>query len=317
MRDAAGTTWTIGVDEAGYGPNLGPLVVAATAWRAESPEPLDALLDRVAVGSSADAGQPIVIADSKSVYQPGGSLGLLETAVHACVDEAQLWSDLLARLRQPGSGESQVPPWEEDCDIPLPVDADPSAIRATREAWARSLQRVGVRTPRLTARVVQPLEFNQLVAEHGTKGAALSFVSIGLARQLFDHLGDSDARVRFVFDKHGGRNRYGALLQEHFAESWIEAIEEGRAESRYRAGDRLSFRFRARGESEVAVGLASMTAKLLRELAMRAFNAYWRRHVPSVKPTAGYPNDAKRFRAEIRARQQALGVPDAVLWRDR
>lgn len=31
--------WLIGVDEAGYGPNLGPLVVAATLWHLESPSP--------------------------------------------------------------------------------------------------------------------------------------------------------------------------------------------------------------------------------------------------------------------------------------
>ena len=28
-------TLVIGTDEAGYGPNLGPLVVAATAWRVD------------------------------------------------------------------------------------------------------------------------------------------------------------------------------------------------------------------------------------------------------------------------------------------
>ena len=28
-------SWMIGVDEAGYGPNLGPLVVAASAWQVE------------------------------------------------------------------------------------------------------------------------------------------------------------------------------------------------------------------------------------------------------------------------------------------
>ena len=30
-------TLLIGTDEAGYGPNLGPLVVAATAWRVDTP----------------------------------------------------------------------------------------------------------------------------------------------------------------------------------------------------------------------------------------------------------------------------------------
>ncbi|MFM8709140.1 MAG: hypothetical protein ACKOHK_13950, partial [Planctomycetia bacterium] len=38
-------TLLIGTDEAGYGPNLGPLVVAATAWRiAGAPEAADATL---------------------------------------------------------------------------------------------------------------------------------------------------------------------------------------------------------------------------------------------------------------------------------
>ena len=28
--------WMIGIDEAGYGPNLGPLVVAATTWKIDT-----------------------------------------------------------------------------------------------------------------------------------------------------------------------------------------------------------------------------------------------------------------------------------------
>jgi hypothetical protein len=60
-----------------------------------------------------------------------------------------------------------------------------------------------------------------------------------------------------------------------------------------------------------------MTSKYLRELAMAAFNAFWQRHVPHLKPTAGYPVDAKRFKQDIAAAQSRLGIEDDLLWRMR
>ena len=50
---------------------------------------------------------------------------------------------------------------------------------------------------------------------------------------------------------------------------------------------------------------------------MGCFNRFWQTHVPGIRPTAGYPLDAKRFRTGIRAVQQRLGIPDHDLWRNR
>ena len=60
-----------------------------------------------------------------------------------------------------------------------------------------------------------------------------------------------------------------------------------------------------------------MTAKYLRELAMRPYNAFWQRHVPELKPTAGYNSDAIRFFKDIRAARKRLKIADALMWRDR
>ena len=60
-----------------------------------------------------------------------------------------------------------------------------------------------------------------------------------------------------------------------------------------------------------------MLAKYLRELSMLAFNEFWQSHLPDLKPTAGYPVDAKRFREQIRSVQKQLDVSDERLWRNR
>ena len=79
----------------------------------------------------------------------------------------------------------------------------------------------------------------------------------------------------------------------------------------------IEFRFQPKGERHLPTALASMTAKYLRELAMRPFNAFWQRHVPELRPTAGYNSDAKRFIAEIAAAKERLGIADHMLWRER
>ncbi len=76
-------------------------------------------------------------------------------------------------------------------------------------------------------------------------------------------------------------------------------------------------RFAAGGEAFLPAALASMASKYLRELAMRALNDYWGGHVERLRPTAGYPVDARRFKAQIAERQAQLGIADRVLWRNR
>ena len=60
-----------------------------------------------------------------------------------------------------------------------------------------------------------------------------------------------------------------------------------------------------------------MVAKYLRELAMRAFNAFWCSRVEKLRPTAGYPQDARRFYEEISAVALHNDIGKECIWRCR
>ena len=174
-------------------------------------------------------------------------------------------------------------------------------------------------------RLVYPQEFNELTNKYGNKAGALSHVSIGLLRDVIDSLprravsvSDRSFPIRVTCDKHGGRNRYVAILQHHFPEEWIDTLAESGPASRYAWGPseaRTEVCFRVGGEAELPVALASMTAKYHRELAMRAFNDFWCTRIPELRPTAGSPGDALRFKTAIAELQKELGIADDSLWR--
>lgn len=318
------TTWLIGADEAGYGPNLGPLVVAATAWRFDDPslDPREVDLDGSLASAVSKEPTPgrIAVADSKRLYKPGGGLKALELAALSLQEQPPpTWSALVTSLRaDPGGRLSQVP-WHEGFDPRLPLEAGDEAL-AERSGTLHAACRTAGCHPTARARLVFPEEFNALVDHYGTKGAALSHVTLELVRQLIPPTFLPTARGPLpafcICDKHGGRNRYGALLQHFWPDTWVETLVESRAESRYRLGG-AEFAFCSKGEAFLPVAWASMTAKYLRELSMKAFNGFWARQVPGLRPTAGYPVDAKRFRQEIAAAKEKLGVDDRVLWRNR
>src|SRR6185503_12684521 len=121
-------------------------------------------------------------------------------------------------------------------------------------------------------------------------------------------------------DKHGGRNNYVRILQTLFPEYLVEVRRESREASIYRWGPparRIEFQFSAKGERYLPAALSSMFAKYLRELAMRAFNAFWQSHDDGLKPTAGYSVDAKRFIKDIAVKQRELAIESHILWRCR
>jgi hypothetical protein len=65
------------------------------------------------------------------------------------------------------------------------------------------------------------------------------------------------------------------------------------------------------------VALASCQAKLARELCMEAFNAYFGRLQPGLRPTAGYFNDGRRWLEEAVQALAASGVAPRALVRER
>lgn len=105
-------TLTVGIDEVGYGPSLGPLVVAAVAARGPLPG-------------------GVRIADSKKVFSQASGVGSLEPAVLGFL-RAATFRELLERLAVP-MPES---PWY---DMPLGL---PSAapLPPLAGAWARLVE---------------------------------------------------------------------------------------------------------------------------------------------------------------------------------
>ena len=119
--------------------------------------------------------------------------------------------------------------------------------------------------------------------------------------------------LEFAIDKHGGRNFYAPMIQTAFPNAWATAAD--RIRGREFVPDRghsrpITLHFRPRADStSLPIALASMLAKYLREVFMRQFNAFWLQHVPGIEPTAGYPNDSKRFYGLIQRAMTATGHP--------
>jgi len=276
----------LGTDEAGYGPNLGPLVVSLTVWEADAND-LSSLFEPLEKAG-------ITIGDSKKIYH-GGSLATLETGV-------------LVPLR---SLKRDV----------VPIANDAEKINHLTSTFETILRQQQVRFLDMQYRSIEPEEFNRLLDRFDSKGSLLSHVTLRLiADELAKRVRNNEESVLVLCDKHGGRNRYLDILTECFAGEFFLAVQESRERSIYRLiseGRQWEFRFLAKGESHLPIALASMLSKYHRELAMLRFNEFWRSHIPDLQPTAGYPEDAKRFKRQITAVQERLGIAEESLWRKR
>jgi ribonuclease HII len=299
-------TVVAGIDEAGYGPSLGPLVVAASAFCLERGV-RESVLDRL-IGLSERAGG-LAIDDSKRLYRGRGDLARVETSVLGHVVLARGVLPLRVERLLDGAvdlhrDELEELPWYR---ARLLATALPRAAlvpevleRAARQAELladRGLAVLGLHV----APVIEP-RFNHQVRQYGSKGWPL-FLATG---RLIDHLMTAHPEDELVVhvDRQGGRTHYGELLGGYFPLAPIHTVRERTDESVYRidAGNRppvtLHFHVKADGK-HAPVALASVLAKTVRELFMESLNGWFADQVPGVRPTAGYPQDARRFLADV------------------
>ena len=330
--------YVIGTDEAGYGPNLGPLLISATCWQVpyemEAAEINGVLTDVVCPTSAQVSGRrnrAVAIADSKLIYKPSGSLSLLEHGVLAMLNMGrkpletwrQLWECIVTDATGGFPADIDLLPWYAGYDVGLPLDADSDDILEASQYISGKLCESGISLRAVSSKAAFPPHFNGLLDQYDKKSNLLSALTIGqvadMIRSIENRVDGVPYRVTVLCDKHGGRNKYRPILEEFFTDTLIEVHGETRELSVYRFGRsdrRIEIRFQMRGESAIPTALASMVSKYLRETAMQAFNLYWRRQCgESLKATAGYPVDAKRFLAEIESKLTQLGIERDMIWR--
>lgn len=329
----------VGIDEAGYGPMLGPLCVGACALRVESgageatPDLFEKLSGAVCrdLRSWRSAGRrPVVIGDSKKLKLPNdskhlhplyhlerGVLSVLRSAGHAPADDGELRELLGSPIEgeREGSGVGVGPAWYAGEPIRLPLGESDAEIAIAGNVLASAFKEAGAELAGLWCRALDEGAFNEVVERTGTKASATAGAIAGHLRAARDRWGGESVRV--VCDRLGGRTQYAGVLRRALSDGGrevsVETIEERSGWSRYRvegdgvgAGDAGDWQVLFLEDSEDAhlpVALASMTAKLVRELAMKRFNRYWAGRAMAagfeLKPTAGYVSDARRWLAEI------------------
>lgn len=312
----------IGTDEAGYGPNLGPLVVSATLW--EVPGRCGAcdlweLLAEAVSQTGPDEGR-LHVADSKQVYQPARGLAELECSVLALLAQLGDVPHTLHELRSALTGwrlpatADYAAPWYGDDEVPLPLEATREDVDAGAARLRASLAAARIELRAIRSDVMCEGRFNRLTDAAGSKGAVLTEATLAVAASLWESGPKLPTLV--LCDKHGGRNRYAAVLSSLTADGFVATHHESRDQSVYRIGP-AEFRFEVRAERHLPVAVASMVSKYVREVSMVAFNTYWQRHQPDLRPTKGYPGDAARFRDEIASTQRRLQLADDLVWRKR
>jgi hypothetical protein len=312
----------VGIDEAGYGPNLGPLVMTAVV--AEGPEDARPDLWADLPATVARAGGPpetLWVDDSKKIYRAGLGLDRLEAASLATLaaagwDALANLSDLLTALEAGSVEEIELDLWLGGAPVPpLPHTETLPQGRKAQPFEGASWRIVTVRSE-----VVGPARFNRGLLEAGSKAKVHFSAFARLMETLWEQAADGmTTAVRA--DKHGGRHFYLEPLYRTFPDAWIDRGAEGAELSRYVIRDsarriELTLQPRADGEDGL-VALASIVSKWVRELWMGVFNDHWATQIPGLKPTAGYPGDAARFRAVIEPHCRARAIEPGLWWRER
>ena len=315
-----------GIDEAGYGPLLGPLVSTATAF--SIPKTLfdqdlwKALSGSISRGRAKRSGK-IAVADSKKIYSRSEGLAALERTalsfMHLLSRPMGELRELLKSLRSDCAGQMKDYPWYDSQIISLPASADAAEIATCVNALRADTQRNEIRFLGASSQVLLAGSYNKLVDKTRNKASALSSLSAVFLTELVDRYGNKGLVV--YVDKQSGRTRYRSFLQQCFADWDMRIVGEDKDASVYEMNkEQLSWQvhFETKAESKyLPVALASIYAKYVRELFMELFNRYWAKQVAGLRATAGYYVDGKRFLADIGPTCKKLKTPMGKLIRVR
>jgi hypothetical protein len=306
----------VGIDEAGFGPILGPLVVSSSTFSIPH-NLLKADLWQI-LGNSIGkrrkrlAGR-MLITDSKKAYSRAMGIKHLERTVLGCLkylgQEPETLVGLMELLCPDCFGRLDSYPWYQDAGNHfLSVDAADRAIVST--VLADDMASNGIELLDMRSYCLDVGYYNKMVASVKNKANVLFSVTCRLIQYALDRFEGDDLQI--IVDRQGGRIHYRKHLQRMFDDMELKILCESSSDSSYemRTGDksmRLHFVVGADGRF-LPVSLASMVSKYLRELLIYNMNRYFAGFHSGLRPTAGYWKDGLRFIEDLKVNIPHLQV---------
>jgi ribonuclease HII len=297
----------VGIDEAGFGPILGPLTVSLSAFSLPH-DLLDADLWQVLQKSIANkrkrlAGR-LLIADSKKAYSKAIGIKHLERAVLACLkcfgNRPVTLTELLTVLCPDMSGLN-VYPWYKNIEKHR-LAANQSDIAIAAKVFEDDLALHNMKLLKLQSHCLEVAHYNRMVNNVKNKANVLFSITASLIKQAYDNFGGDELQI--IIDRQGGRVHYRSSLQRMFPGMELTILKETPANSSYELqlnGKKMRLHFAIGADDRfLPVSLASMVSKYLRELLIHNINCYFTGFYNDLRPTAGYWTDGLRFIADIK-----------------
>ncbi|MFC1676594.1 hypothetical protein ACFL3G_05980 [Planctomycetota bacterium] len=303
----------VGIDEAGYGPLLGPLVVSASGF-AVPDELLKADLWKVLSKSVANKRGRLLgrllICDSKKAHSKSIGIKHLQRTTLACMKLTGKSPANIVELLEslaPDCLERLVEyPWHENIDQ-RKIEVEEKDIAVAAAAFGNNLADNNIELLYLASNCLDVGHYNKLIDAVKNKATVLFTATCQHIKHAWDNC--KQCQLQIIVDRQGGRVRYQRTLSRMFPELEMTILKETPSISSYQLNEtrdtghkRRSMRihFVIKADSKyLPVSLASMVSKFVRELLVANINHYFCGHFPQLKPTAGYWKDGQRFIKDI------------------
>ena len=192
-------------------------------------------------------------------------------------------------------------PWYEGGPIELPLAGTTEEHQIQAAMLKRALDANGIRIHSIRCETVHPCQINDAASRHERKSALNLAAALRLANEVRQE--HSASHPRIVIDRQGGRQSYREQLALAWPGATIRILGETPGISRYRLDfpeGPITISFETGSEANhLPAAMASMVAKLVRELHMARLNRFFGQKIPELKPTAGYVQDGRRFMREV------------------
>ncbi|MEN8126671.1 MAG: hypothetical protein ABFR90_02580 [Planctomycetota bacterium] len=304
----------VGIDEAGYGPLLGPLVVSAVAL--EVPKDLlradhwEVLSKAVSNQKRALAGR-LLIADSKKAYNRKKGIDPLRRSVlaglHAWKNgdtQTETIADVLGLLCPDTLKRMDSYPWYQKAHThPLKHSLPDISIAAA--VLQKTMAEHGLSISGIQSKCLDVEFYNERVRNVKNKSRVLFTEICSLILNAFEQTAATDGPMQVIVDRQGGRVNYQRELLRMLPGFSLSVIRQDAAMSSYeltRSQQAMRIHFCTKADTKyLTVALASMVSKYLREVMMESLNGYFCNLCTDLKPTAGYWQDGQRFVKDLSA----------------